>query len=108
LYKDETNELENSGFKVELNTGIQNDSLNKVQVEESKSPYNALKLQAPEYKTNKEAFESSSKVHSHKDFIALEETEIKENHLKGAITDLVAEENQSKKIINTTEIILMV
>jgi hypothetical protein len=44
LYKDETNELENSSFKVELNTGIQNDGLNKVQVEESKSPYNASKL----------------------------------------------------------------
>jgi len=38
LHKDETNEIENSRFEVELNTGIQKDSINKVQVEESKSP----------------------------------------------------------------------
>jgi hypothetical protein len=48
------------------------------------------------------------KVHGHKYFIASEETEIKENHLKVTIIDLVVGENQSKKIIDTTEIILMV
>jgi hypothetical protein len=47
LHKDEINELENSGFRVELNTNVQKDSLNEVQVEESKSLYNASKLQTP-------------------------------------------------------------
>jgi hypothetical protein len=47
LHKDEINELENSGFRVELNTDVQKDSLNEVQVEESKSPYNTSKLQTP-------------------------------------------------------------
>lgn len=70
MHKDETNELENSGFEVELNTSIQKDSINKVQVKESKSSYNALKLQTPEYGTSKAAFESILKVHDHKAFIA--------------------------------------
>ena len=70
MHKDETNELENSGFGGELNTSIQKDSMNEVQVKESKSPYNALKLQTPEYGISKAAFESILKVHGHKDFIA--------------------------------------
>lgn len=71
-------------------------------------PNNASKLQTPEYGTSKEAFESILKVHGHKDFIALEGTDVKENHLEVEITDLVAEENRSKKIIDTAEIILIV
>jgi hypothetical protein len=58
LYKDETNELENLWFGVELNTGIQKDNINEVEVKESKSPYNASKLQTPEYERSKKAFES--------------------------------------------------
>jgi len=108
LHKDEINEHENSGFRVELNTDVQKDNLNEVQVEESKSSYNSSKLQTPEYKTSKEAFESILEVHSHKDFITLEETEIKENHLEVTIIDLVVGENRSKKIIDAAEIILMV
>jgi hypothetical protein len=49
LHKNKNNELENSGFGVELNTSIQKDSLNKVQVKENKSPTNASKLQTPKY-----------------------------------------------------------
>jgi hypothetical protein len=59
-------------------------------------------------KTSKKAFESILEVHSHKDFITLEETKIKENHLEVKITDLVVGENRSKKIIDAAEIILLV
>ncbi|KAI5604723.1 hypothetical protein BDE02_01G307300 [Populus trichocarpa] len=105
LHKEETNELEVSGFGVELNTGMQKDSLNEVQVEESKSPDDASKLQTPEYETSKEAFESMSEAHGHKGFTASEETEIEEKHLEVAITDLAVEEDRSEKIIDPAEII---
>ncbi|XP_052312106.1 uncharacterized protein LOC7487873 isoform X45 [Populus trichocarpa] len=105
LHKEETNELEVSGFGVELNTGMQKDSLNEVQVEESKSPDDASKLQTPEYETSKEAFESMSEAHGHKGFTASEETEIEEKHLEVAITDLAVEGNRSEKIIDPAEII---
>jgi hypothetical protein len=105
LHKEETNELEVSGFGVELNTGMQKDSLNEVQVEESKSPDDASKLQTPEYETGKEAFESMSEAHGHKGFTASEETEIEEKHLEVAITDLAVEGNRSEKIIDPAEII---
>jgi hypothetical protein len=105
LHKEETNELEVSGFGVELNTGMQKDSLNEVQVEESKSPNDASKLQTPEYETSKEAFESMSEAHGHKGFTASEETEIEEKHLEVAITDLAVEEDRSEKIIDPAEII---
>jgi hypothetical protein len=108
LHKEETNELEVSGFGVELNTGMQKDSLNEVQVEESKSPDDASKLQTPEYETGKEAFESMSEAHGHKGFTASEETETEENHQKVievAITDLAVEEDRSEKIIDPAEII---
>ncbi|KAJ6949486.1 hypothetical protein NC651_003468 [Populus alba x Populus x berolinensis] len=105
LLKEETNELEVSGFGVELNTGMQKDSLNEVQVEESKSPDDASKLQTPDYETSKEAFESISEAHGDKGFTASEETEIKEKHPEVAITDLTAGEDRSEKIIDPAEII---
>ncbi|XP_011005146.1 PREDICTED: microtubule-associated protein futsch-like [Populus euphratica] len=105
LHKEETNKLEVSGFGVELNTGMQNDRVNEIQVEESKSPDDASKLQTPEYETSKEAFESMSEAHGHKGFTASEETEIEEKHLEVAITDLAAEEDRSEKIIDAAEII---
>lgn len=105
LHKKETNELEVSGFGVELNTGMQKDSLNEVQVEESKSPDDASKLQTPDYETSKEAFESMSEAHGHKGFTASQETEIEEKHPEVAITDLAVEEDRSEKIIDPAEII---
>ncbi|CAK7328117.1 unnamed protein product [Dovyalis caffra] len=100
LHKEETNELEVSGLGVDLDTGIQKDSLDEVQVEESKSPDAASKLQTPEYETSKEASEFVSE-----DFAESEETEIKEKHPEVAVTDMVAEENQSERTIDATEII---
>nr|XP_034918090.1 microtubule-associated protein futsch isoform X4 [Populus alba] len=105
LHKEETNELEVSGFGFELNTGMQKDSLNEVQVEESKSPDDASKLQTPDYETSKEAFESMSEAHGHKGFTASQETEIEEKHPEVAITDLTAGEDRSEKIIDPAEII---
>ncbi|KAJ6965699.1 titin [Populus alba x Populus x berolinensis] len=105
LHKKETNELEVSGFGVELNTGMQKDSLNEVQVEESKSPDDASKLQTPDYETSKEAFESMSEAHGHKGFTASQETEIEEKHPEVAITDLTTGEDRSEKIIDPAEII---
>uniref|UniRef100_A0A6N2M7Y5 Uncharacterized protein n=1 Tax=Salix viminalis TaxID=40686 RepID=A0A6N2M7Y5_SALVM len=101
---EDTNELEVSGLGAELNTCIQKDSLNEVQVEESKIPDDASKLQIPEYETSKEAFESMPEVHGLEGFTASEETEIKEKHVVVAITDLAEEENRGEKLIDSAEI----
>ncbi|KAB5521061.1 hypothetical protein DKX38_025380 [Salix brachista] len=101
---EDTSELEVAGLGAELNTGIQKDSLNEVEVEESESPDDASKLQIPEYETSKEAFESMPEVHGLEGFTASEETEIKEKHLVVAITDLAEEENRGEKLIDSAEI----
>ncbi|KAG5254523.1 microtubule-associated protein [Salix suchowensis] len=101
---EDISELDVSGLGAKLNTGIQKDSLNEVQVEESKIPDDASKLQIPEYETSKEAFESMPEVHGFEGFTASEETEIKEKHVVVAITDLAEEENRGEKLIDSAEI----